>query len=409
MPNKPYDNAIKWLFEQFPSYQNIGAKAYKPNLGNIRTLCSFLNHPEKTLRFVHVAGTNGKGSVASMLASVLTEAGETTGLFTSPHLIDFRERIRVNGKLISQEEVIDFCNKIRSENWHESPSFFEITFAMAIWYFKKKNCSICVIETGLGGRLDATNIIHPLLSIITNISFDHTQFLGNTLHLIAHEKAGIIKAQTPVIIGEHVPETEKVFKEIALKQGAPLIDCARLPLPTQFQIPLLGSYQKKNVQTVLAAVNELNKLGLTITETHINDGFNKLYANTGFMGRMQIVDKNPLTIIDVSHNEDGICKTLESVSAMNKGTLHVIYGASTDKDYRSILKLFPKNVVLAFCTFKNQRSLSVNDYKKINRELHTNCAVYENVNEAINQVKAVLKENDTLLIFGSFFLVSDFF
>ena len=250
-----YEKTIEWLFQQFPSYQLIGSKAYKPTLENISKLCQRIGNPEKALRFLHIAGTNGKGSCSAMTASVLTESRETVGLFTSPHLIDFRERIRVNGTMISEENVVSFVERVQAEQLDFEPSFFEITFAMALDHFKRSACTICVIETGLGGRLDATNIIEPIACLITNISLEHTQILGNSLPQIATEKAGIIKTNKPVVIGEIVPETEPIFREIAFSKNAKvhiaqeLISKERLE---QFTTPLQGSYQKNNLRSVLS-------------------------------------------------------------------------------------------------------------------------------------------------------------
>jgi dihydrofolate synthase/folylpolyglutamate synthase len=409
MPNNAYQSTITWLFEQFPSYQNIGYPAYKPDLGNIRELCSFLDHPEKNLRFIHVAGTNGKGSVSSMLASILTESGQKTGLFTSPHLIDFRERIRVNGEMISESDVVSFCDLIRSYKWDDTPSFFEITFGMALWHFYKQGTTICVIETGLGGRLDATNIIQPIISVITNISLEHTQFLGNTLTEIAREKAGIIKMNTPVVIGESTTETAPVFNQIANERFAPLIDCTNSHTNIQYKPPLLGNYQHTNLRTVLQTLRVLNSIGMVINDTQIEAGLLHLQKNTGFMGRMQVVSKDPVIILDVSHNEDGILKTLESLANMNQGELHIIYGSSSDKDYKKIVSLFPKNAQLNFCTFKNQRSLTLGQFEQLNRDLSANHSIYTDVNQALTMVNSVAKKQDTILIFGSFFLAADFF
>lgn len=409
MPNKAYQTTISWLFKQFPSYQNIGGSAYKPDLGNIQTLCSFLQHPEKKLRFIHVAGTNGKGSVSSMLASILTESGQTTGLFTSPHLLDFRERIRINGKMISESDVVTFCNIIRSQEWNVTPSFFEITFAMALWYFQRNNCTLCVIETGLGGRLDATNIIQPLISVITNISLEHTQFLGHTLSAIAGEKAGIIKMNVPVVIGECTSETNQVFQAVAKHTHSQLIDCTPLPFPKDYDLPLLGDYQKINFRTVLQTLEVLKMHQINCTRQEIQYGLNHLHENSGFFGRMQVICKKPLILLDVSHNAAGIEQTLETIQSLNQGKLHLIYGSSSDKDIHSILRLFPRDASTNFCTFRNVRSLTVTDFFELKSELNLSCPVYEDVKTAIKSVSEKMNSSDTLLVFGSFFLVADYF
>lgn len=409
MPSRSYNQAIDWLFQQFPSYQHVGAGAYKPDLINIKELCQVFGDPQNHLRFIHIAGTNGKGSTSSMLASILTESGQTCGLFTSPHIIDFRERIRVNGEMIPEESVVSFCNKVRELELPVEPSFFETTFVMALLHFKETKCTVAVIETGLGGRLDATNIIQPILSIITNISLEHTQFLGNTLDSIAREKAGIIKKNTPVIIGEAVPETKTVFDRISAEQNAAITYSEDRAPNESFKNPLHGDYQQKNLQTVLTAIDELNKLHFNITSSHITEGLNNLSRNTGFFGRMQVISEAPLTILDVSHNEDGIRKTLESIKRINKGKLHLIYGSSSDKNYREIIQLFPEEASLSFCSFTNQRSLTKQELETLSKELESHPKVYENVKEAIRSVQSVANKTDTILVFGSFFLVSDFF
>ncbi|MFN5846389.1 MAG: bifunctional folylpolyglutamate synthase/dihydrofolate synthase [Flavobacteriia bacterium] len=409
MPHKDYSQAIDWLFKQFPSYQQIGSQAYKPDLVNVRELCKLFDDPQNDLNFVHVAGTNGKGSTSSMLASILTESGQTCGLFTSPHIIDFRERIRVNGNMIPEESVISFCNKVRHLKLKIEPSFFEITFVMALVHFKESKCNVAVIETGLGGRLDATNIIQPILSIITNISMEHTQFLGNTLDSIAREKAGIIKKYTPVIIGEAVPETKTVFERISAEHNAKIIFSEEHASDQSFKSPLIGDYQQKNLQTVLTAISELNKSRFNITPANITEGINNLSKNTGFFGRMQVISKAPLTILDVSHNEDGIRKTLDSLRSINKGKLHLIYGSSADKNYREIVNSFPEDASLNLCHFSNQRSLNKKELEVLSLELASHPKVHDNIKDAIRDVQSIANKTDTILVFGSFFLISDFF
>lgn len=408
MPIKSYKEATDWLFQQFPSYQFIGASAYKPDLGNIRLLCAIFGDPQKNLKFIHVAGTNGKGSTSSMLASILTESGEKVGLFTSPHIIDFRERIRVNGEMIGENKVIQFCNEIRNANLTFEPSFFEITFLMTLMHFNEKKCSICVIETGLGGRLDATNIITPLISVITNIALEHTNFLGNTLEAIAAEKAGIIKNGIPVVIGESTIETKPVFEKIALENNSIIIWCEERAY-SNLTPPLLGSYQKKNLRTVLCVLDELKKAGFLITKQTIEKGLNNLYQNTGIFGRMQIVAENPLTIVDVSHNMDGIKKTLETVKEINKGRLHIIYGSSADKNFEEIAQLFPKDTQVNFCKFSNTRSLSEKELNQLSEKFQPTAKVFDSIDKAIPIIQTTVNKEDTILVFGSFFLISDYF
>lgn len=407
LPNS-YEESIDWLFQQFPSYQAIGASAYKPDLGNILALCELLHNPQNDLSFIHIAGTNGKGSTSSMLASVLTESGEKVGLFTSPHIIDFRERIRVNGSMIPEKDVIEFCGLIRQAKLQFAPSFFEITFAMSLVHFRNEKCSICVIETGLGGRLDATNIITPIVSVITNISIEHTQFLGNTYEQIAKEKAGIIKQNVPVVIGETTTETKKVFLEVAHEKHAEITWCEDYPFTQQFELPILGNYQKFNLRTVLCTL-ELLKKHVKISPDSIRNGLCNLKQNTGFFGRMQVISNSPLTILDVSHNVDGIKKTLETILALNKGKLHIIYGTSADKNYKEIIQLFPRNAKLNLCTFTNQRSLNFEQVHELASKITPTPQIYTSIKEAIKEVQSTANKEDTILAFGSFFLISDFF
>jgi dihydrofolate synthase/folylpolyglutamate synthase len=409
MGNKSYQETIDWLFQQFPSYQAIGAAAYKPDLGNIIHLLDELGNPEKELRFIHIAGSNGKGSTSSLLASILKESGEKVGLFTSPHIQDFRERIRVNGEMISEQSVIDFCRPFQTEQLSIEPSFFEITFAMALEHFKKEACTICVIETGLGGRLDATNCITPLLSVITNISLEHTQFLGNTHEEIAFEKAGIIKPFVPVIIGETSHETKDVFTKQAELKNSPIYWAEKFISGETVDFPLLGSYQRNNFKTVLCALEILKQKGFSITHTTIQLGLNHLSENTGFYGRMQLISKEPNLILDVSHNVDGIQKTLESIQHINQGKLHIIYGTSSDKNYQEIVDLFPNDAQLYFSTFTNLRSISIEQIEELIEKKQLDAKLFSNVREAINVAQLTANKEDTILVFGSFFLISDFF
>ena len=404
-----YQESLSWLFSQFPSYQNVGESAYKPDLGNIRKLCAFFDNPQEKSRLIHVAGTNGKGSVCSMLSSILTESGEKTGLFTSPHIHDFRERIRINGEMISEEEVVSFCNTLRASNLDFEPSFFEITCCMALVHFKRNNCSIAVIETGLGGRLDATNIITPMLSIITNISLEHTQFLGNDVASIASEKAGIIKKNVPVVIGKTDELTRGVFQAKANTELAEITFCDELPLPDYSELPLLGTYQQENLRTVLEAVHVLNASGFKLSEDVIQKGLQHVQQNTGLFGRMEVIGKDPLTILDVSHNVDGIKRSLAYIESQIKGKLYLIYGSSADKDISAILPLFPKEASLAFCAFSNERSLKLDQLEEFAAEILPRPSIYTNIHEALEAVLKMASTNDIVFVFGSFFLISDYF
>ncbi len=404
-----YNETIDWLFKQFPAYHKIGASAYKPDLTNTLKLSELFGNQHLNMEFIHIAGTNGKGSTSSMLASILKESGKKVGLFTSPHIEDFRERIRVNGKMISEKEVVDFCDRIKSFNLDFEPSFFEITWVMALVYFSNQQCDICVIETGLGGRLDATNLILPILSIITNIGLEHTNFLGDTLEKIAFEKAGIIKKNIPVIIGETLLQTKPVFIEIAKKNNSEIIFAENRLKTIPENFPLLGEYQKKNFKIIQSAISLLNTKGFEIIKDSITKGLQNLSKNTGFRGRLEVINSSPLTIIDVSHNYDGIKATLESIAEINKGRLIIIYGTSSDKDLNSIFQLFPKNATYFFSEFNNERSASLEQLRIKAEEINLKSNYFNNPKEALKSAKYSANEIDTILIFGSFFLISDFF
>lgn len=398
-------DALEWLFQQFPSYQLLGSKAYKPTLENTEQIVASLGNPEKSLRFIHVAGSNGKGSVCAYLASILKESGLKVGLFTSPHIAHFSERIRVNGHPISQKEIENFVADIRATPYSFSPSFFEITFGMALQHFKKNGCDICIIETGLGGRLDATNVILPELSVITSISLEHTQLLGDTLEAIATEKAGIIKKNIPVVLGRGCESNRSTFEEIAQQKNAPVISAVTLPkrLKSYFEV----DYQIENFETVLAALTQFDP---TIDEEIIEKGIQHLTVNTGFYGRMQIVSEHPRIYYDVSHNAAGMKATFEAILSQVTGELHVIYGSSNDKDLSSIKKVFPKDIHFYGTQFRNERSLKRTEIEAHFNEIGFKSATY--YDESLMAMKAAQSRastQDTLLVIGSFFLLSDFF
>ena len=404
-----YSEAVSWLFEQFPSYQVIGSKAYKPTLDNTKKLLAILGNPQDDLRFVHVAGSNGKGSTCSMIASALTEAGYTVGLFTSPHIEDYTERIRINGDPIDQQSVVDFIETIQRTEFGFDPSFFEMTFALALKHFISQYCDIAVIETGLGGRLDATNVITPLLSVITNISLEHTQILGDTLELIAAEKAGIIKQGVPIITGEKKPSIQAIFEEKAKTLHADFsLANQHFEVPTDF--PLLGDYQKENFKLAKSALNKLNEIGFSINDDHIRKGLERINQNTGYKARLQIWKNDPLTILDVSHNPDGIKHTLETIQEINKGALHIVYGTSSDKDIFSILNEFPNEAYFYLTEFSNPRSAKIDQLKNAlsAKNVHSS-AFFSDAKIALETAQNIAKQSDTILITGSFFLVSDFF
>lgn len=407
--DKEYQSTLSWLFQQFPSYQHIGSAAYKPTLENIRNILTQLGDPQETLKFVHVAGSNGKGSTCSMIASILTEAGYTTGLFTSPHIVDFTERIRINGSCIPEVDVVNFVNKIKHFDLSFEPSFFEITFAMALDHFKKNECDICIIETGLGGRLDATNIINPLLSIITNISLEHTQILGSTLKEIAIEKAGIIKHNIPVIIGRTTVESIDIFKQISNEKNAKIIlseeETVEIP-----EINLWADYQKENYKNVALALPFLIRNGFELNQEHVISGIKHLYKNTGFYGRLQIIEENPLVIFDVSHNTDGLHRTFEALKSYYYDNLHIIYGTSSDKDLNAIINVLPKDAMYYPTSFSNSRSMESKLLCKSLTDRKINVVnTFESPVKALDAAKKKAKDIDLILVTGSFFLLSDLF
>jgi dihydrofolate synthase/folylpolyglutamate synthase len=397
-----YEKSIEWLFKQFPSFQNLGAEAYKPGLSNVISLLKSFDNPQDKLQFIHIAGTNGKGSTASFTASILTELGVKVGLFTSPHIFDFRERIRVNGKKIEEEEVISFCSKIKALKLDFEPSFFEITFVLSLVHFQAKNCSICVIETGLGGRLDATNCILPKISVITNIGMDHMKFLGNTLKEIALEKAGIIKENTTVVIGKTQDELKEIFTDIAKEKKAKIFFADENKNNT---IELYPAYQIENLQT---ALKTLELLSYSISRKIIQKSIDKLQENTGLFARMTHINRNPTIILDVSHNEDGIKATLNALILNPKGKLIVLLGSSNDKDINLHLNLFPDKANIYLCAFNNERSRKFEEYQNLKTRNPKIIEVFTDINLAITKLKKLLSKEDTLLVIGSFFLIADY-
>jgi dihydrofolate synthase/folylpolyglutamate synthase len=399
-----YSETIDWLFQQFPAYHLLGQQAYNPGLKNTEELAEFFGNPQQKLRFVHVGGTNGKGSTSNMLASILTETGEKVGLFTSPHLFDFTERIRINGQPIDSDFVIAFCEKVRTHKWTIQPSFFEITWMMALSYFEAKKCSIVIAEVGLGGRLDATNIITPVLAIITNIGLDHTHLLGDTKAAIAQEKAGIIKKGIPVVIGEPDSDLNQQFDSIIQQVGS-----SRIPLEpiTDYPAGIIG-YQKKNYQLVLTASTFLKQIGFQINNNSILRGIERLKQNTGFIGRLELVDTAPNVYIDCAHNAHGIAELFQSIPP-SAGKLHLLYGTSSDKDLTEIAPLLPSNAHYYFTTFSNERSASTAQLQMNFSEIGEKVTFFENPLAAYQAMQHAANKNDTCVIFGSFFLIHDFF
>ena len=396
-----YEEALNYLFSKLPMYQRTGAAAYKKDIGNIVTACEMLENPHDKFKSIHIAGTNGKGSTAHMLSSIFQEAGYKIGLYTSPHLKDFRERIKINGIPISKEKTINFIlkNKIKFEKIEMS--FFEYTVAMAFDYFAEENVDLAIIETGLGGRLDSTNIINPEISIITNIGYDHTNLLGNSLQEIAKEKAGIIKKNVPVIIGRTQLEIKEIFQSIAKEKNSHIYFCNKT---TNKTTDLKGEYQIENLNTVLKTISVLN---LKIDDEIINMGLNNVVKNTGLQGRWQTISKNPLTICDTGHNEDGIINNVIQLKKLKYNKLHFVFGTVSDKDLKKILKLLPKDASYYFCSANIERSLDSKKLIKEAREHQLLGKEYDSVIKAYNSAKLKAKINDLIFIGGSTFVVAE--
>ncbi|MEN9968930.1 MAG: hypothetical protein RIR94_1114, partial [Bacteroidota bacterium] len=376
-PDSTYQESIAWLFSRFPSYQYLGAAAYKPGLERVFQLLDILDIDAQQIPSIHVAGTNGKGSTAAYCTSLLIEKGYKVGLFTSPHIYDFSERIRVNGMCISEVAVINFCQQFQNLNSTIDASFFELTFAMALAHFQTEKCDYIVIETGLGGRLDATNVLMPEVSVITNIALDHQDLLGDTIGQIAFEKAGVIKAQTPLVIGDKTPATQTIFQEKASLLKAPIYFSEDF----QFELahlPLLG-YQKNNFNTALLA---LQTIGFTFSFEQQLSALENLRRNTGFFGRFEVLEIEPKIIIDVSHNPAGITATLPLIQNECEGQLYILYGAAKDKDASEILTLFPSQAKVAACLFSNTRSKNLEEWQALGVQ-----TVYDNLPLAIDDLK----------------------
>lgn len=425
-----YQETIDYLYNRLPMFSKQGASAIKKDLVNIKKLCEALGNPHLQFKSIHVAGTNGKGSTSHMLAAVLQKAGYKTGLYTSPHLLDFRERIKINGEMISQEEVIDFVKEHKALFEEIEPSFFEVTVAMAFDYFAKQEVDFAVIETGLGGRLDSTNIIHPLLSVITNISPDHTAILGNTLPEIAREKAGIIKENSPVIISEKSDETAPVFEEIAKEKNSKIIFASSLWETTQikktastlniqinpihhpqltetYELDLNGSYQRKNLIGVLTALDELANLGYPISKENRHYALAHVKALTGLMGRWQTLAQNPLIICDTGHNEQGWKEILLSIRQQKFNHLHMVIGVMADKDIESLLTTLPKEATYYFCRPNFDRALNENALREQAAEKGLIGQAYPSIADATKAAKITAQPDDFIFIGGSSFVVAE--
>jgi len=401
-----YHDTVNWMFAQLPMYQNKGKSAYKEDLSNTIVLASHLNNPETKFKAIHVAGTNGKGSTSHMLASILQESGYKVGLYTSPHLKDFRERIKINGKEISKQFVIDFINQNKVFFESNSLSFFEMTVGMAFDYFAKKKVDIAIIEVGLGGRLDSTNIINPILSIITNIGLDHIQFLGDSLEKIAVEKGGIIKDSIPVVIGETQEETKAIFQKLAITNNANIYFADQLPSRT-FTSDLLGEYQKRNIQTAIISIKILRELGFKISKGNCKNGFNKVVKNTGILGRWQVIGENPKIVCDTAHNKEGLRLVLNQLQNESYIKLHLVLGFVNDKSIDNLIKLFPNNADFYFCQAKIERAINAEKLNKKFAEFGYSGDVFNSVTDALNQAKINASGQDLIFVGGSTFVVAE--
>ncbi len=397
-----------YLFSQVPMFQNIGAGAYKEGLENTNILDAHFGHPHRSFRTIHIAGTNGKGSCSHTIASVLQEAGYKVGLFTSPHLTDFRERIRVNGRKITERYVMDFIDGERQFFEPLHPTFFELTTALAFKYFADEKVDVAVIEVGMGGRLDCTNIIRPDLSVITNISLDHTQFLGNTLAEIAGEKAGIIKQGVPVVIGETTRETRPVFTDKAKEVGADIFFAEDTEVANSFDFELKGLYQEKNLRTILCAISHLISNGYTITPGDISRGLGRVCENTGLQGRWQTVHTNPTVVCDTGHNIGGISYIARQLKLQKCDTLRIVFGMVSDKDVDGVLSLMPKDAVYYFTQSSVKRAMPHSTLKELANSHGLAGKSFATVGEAYGEALRESGANDFIFVGGSSFVVADF-
>lgn len=425
-----YQQTLDYLFSQLPVFQRIGKVAYKADLNNTLALDKYFNHPHRSFKTIHVAGTNGKGSTSHMLASVLAKAGYRVGLYTSPHLRDFRERIKINGEQIPEQEVVDFIEKHRSIFEKIKPSFFEMTVALAFDYFARQKVDVAVIEVGLGGRLDSTNIITPELSIITNISYDHTDLLGNTLEKIALEKAGIIKHSVPVVISQSQPETEMVFRNKAKETESPIYFADKVYEVQQInndnpnwqsfdirrnggeflkdiRLDLQGIYQKFNILGLLLSIDILKDKGFNISESNIREGLANASSSTGLMGRWQKLQDSPLVICDTGHNVDGITQVIEQIGRVKFDKLHMVIGMVGDKDIDGVLSLLPNNATYYFTKASIPRALNEERLAEKAAKFDLNGTTYPTVQKALDAAKKIAHPNDLIFIGGSTFVVAE--
>ncbi|EKB50908.1 bifunctional folylpolyglutamate synthase/dihydrofolate synthase [Cecembia lonarensis] len=423
-----YQETLDFLFNALPMFQRVGASAFKKDLSNTYALCEYLGQPQQKFKSIHVAGTNGKGSTSHAICSVLMESGYKVGLYTSPHLKSFTERIKINGREIPENEVVDFVAKHKPFLEKLKPSFFEMTVAMAFWYFAKEEVDIAVIEVGMGGRLDSTNVITPEVAVITNIGFDHMQFLGDTLEKIAGEKAGIIKKEVPVVISTQQEDTKEVFEKIASVQQAPIyfaqssfqirplgnnighkrqFEALHNGLRKNITLDLLGNYQRDNLPGILQAIEVLTEKGFKISEDHISQGLSQVIKNTGLKGRWQVLGESPWIICDTGHNEDGIKYILNQINEYTYNQLFMIIGMVNDKDVSKVLSFFPKNAQYVFCQANIPRAMPAEELFVKAKEVGLEGFVTKDVNEAMEWAKKKARKEDLIFIGGSTFVVAE--
>ncbi|WP_294286957.1 folylpolyglutamate synthase/dihydrofolate synthase family protein [uncultured Chryseobacterium sp.] len=405
MTHEQYQEAVDWLFVQAPNYQIDGQKAYKPGLDNIKRLCSFFGNPQEKIKCIHIGGTNGKGSSSNMLASVLQEAGYRVGLYNSPHLIDFTERIKVNGINCDKEFVFNCTQKLKDLPEDILPSFFEFTTIMAFEYFYQQKVDVAIIEVGLGGRLDSTNIIKPLISAITNVQLDHQNILGDTIEEIAAEKAGIVKPNIPIISGDENEAVKNIIRNKADQENAPFIDATLLQ--TALKSDLKGNYQKKNIKVVLNIVEELRKLNFTISDKNIETGLLKVHQNTGFIGRWFEFSKDPLTICDTGHNQAGLEYVFAQLNSIDLRK-HVILGFVNDKKIDDVIKILPGNSAFYFAKPAIHRGRHPEDYQNLLEEAKIFYKIFDSVQDAYLSAKEECTNEEMIFIGGSNFVVGEF-
>jgi len=405
MTNQEYQEAVEWLFVQAPNYQIDGKKAYKPGLDNITKLCAFFGNPQDKIKTIHIGGTNGKGSTSNMLASVLQESGYKVGIYNSPHLIDFTERIKVNGENCDKEFVYNFIQKLKKLPADIRPSFFEFTTIMAFEYFAQQKVDFAIIEVGLGGRLDSTNIINPLVSAITNVALDHQNILGNTVEEIATEKAGIIKENTPVISGDDNEAVKTIIANKAKEKNTEFIDATTIN--SDLKSDLKGNYQKKNIKVVLALIHELQKIGVQIPEKNIETGLLNVQKNTNFLGRWYEFSKNPLTICDTGHNQAGLEEVFAQLNTLPEHK-HIVLGFVKDKKIDEVLKILPQNSTYYFAKPYVNRGRLPKDYEDLLKNSKISYKIFDEVQQAYLSAKQNIKNGEMIFIGGSNFVVGEF-